>query len=87
LQLPSKRLKAVPDEEGEIRCCEIVNWLSGNRMQRFSISNTKAYHWTWSWTSSICLSPSPHISLRSIMMFSHLLLGLTNGRFQSYFST
>jgi len=25
LQLPSKRLKAVPDEEGEIRCCEIVN--------------------------------------------------------------
>jgi hypothetical protein len=52
-----------------------ITKLSDNRTKKFYIANAKAYHWPWSWASSIHVPKNPpHIVLFSVIQVLLLLL-------------
>jgi hypothetical protein len=44
-------------EKEERQSIEVAVEFSGRRTRRFNTANTKAYHWTQSWASSIHFQP------------------------------
>jgi hypothetical protein len=61
----------------------LKNFLAFYGTRRFFTVLTRALHWSLSWARSIRSIPSHPIPLRTILIFTHLLLGLPSGLFPS----